>query len=311
MQVGWNDPDQARPTLLELWELLGPAGIKPARAQWLETGLANSSCLLHDLSGGVHFLKVYRHPGPEHAVEAALLRHLARSLPVPEVEYADHKILLTTWISGIPLQTLMREARWGEVVVAGHAAGKALATLSAFDFDQAGFLGSDLSVSEPWPSPIDGLWGYWEAVTSRPSTGEAAPLVARAQAALSGALPWMRERVNQPSLCHADFKGSNLLIADGDLVGIVDWEFAHAGTWLLDAGQLLRGRDQLPDQFVANVAHGMEEGGMDLPQNWQIHARMLDLVNLVDFLTRPKSSETVVNDVTAQIEATLQTWERR
>jgi aminoglycoside phosphotransferase (APT) family kinase protein len=64
--------------------------------------------------------------------------------------------------------------------------------------------------------------------------GEAAP------GALRDALPWLAARppapTGPPCIVHGDFRPANLMAADGEVTGILDWEMATTGDPLCDFG---------------------------------------------------------------------------
>lgn len=64
-------------------------------------------------------------------------------------------------------------------------------------------------------------------------------------------IAWLRDnapRSERTVLVHADFKPGNVLVRDGDVTALLDWELAHLGDPLEDLGwvtQPLRGREHL------------------------------------------------------------------
>ena len=118
-------------------------------------------------------------------------------------------------------------------------------------------------------------------------------------------MPELDALTKQPNLSHADFKPSNLLIHEGRLSGVLDWEFAHSGTWLLDAGLILRHRGELPSGFSSGVEQGLRDGGLDVPQDWERWAGIIDLISLVDFLGRDQCGESTVAHLLRLINETI------
>ncbi|RYG25443.1 hypothetical protein EON82_07050, partial [bacterium] len=90
------------------------------------------------------------------------------------------------------------------------------------------------------------------------------------------------------------------------LTAVLDWEFAHAGTWLSDVGQLLRHPESLPDGFVEAF---LDE--LNAPEDTMLLARTLDFVNLVDFLHKEKDQPKMRVDVTRRIEEVCGLYEAR
>jgi aminoglycoside phosphotransferase (APT) family kinase protein len=110
--------------------------------------------------------------------------------------------------------------------------------------------------------------------------------------------------VDRTCLVHSDFNPKNLLVdpATGRVTGVLDWEFAHAGSPVTDLGNLLR-FDREP-VFVEAVLAGYVEAtwgvdGTD-PAALLERARAADLVALVDLAGRRGQ-----NPVTEQADALL------
>ena len=88
------------------------------------------------------------------------------------------------------------------------------------------------------------------------------------------------------SLVHGDFKPSNILVSEGRIVAILDWEFAHSGCFYMDMGNLLR---HLPSHWENDLAVGLADEGVELPANWAFQASLIDLVSHLEFLTSDRS----------------------
>ena len=91
-----------------------------------------------------------------------------------------------------------------------------------------------------------------------------------------------------PCLCHGDFNPTNIIVKDGEVSGILDWEFAHAGSRYMDIGNLLRNTD--PKRHVL-IERGLEAGGVHLPHDWKRRARLIDLSSHLEFLTTARADD--------------------
>ena len=89
-------------------------------------------------------------------------------------------------------------------------------------------------------------------------------------------------------LVHGDFNPTNILVRNGRVTGILDWEFAHANTPYMDIGNLLRNIDPTHHD---DIARGLESGGMRLPHDWQVRAALIDLGSHLEFLTSQRSDD--------------------
>lgn len=94
------------------------------------------------------------------------------------------------------------------------------------------------------------------------------------------------DEVDRACLVHSDFNPKNLLInpVTGELTGLLDWEFAHAGIPTADLGNLLRfHRDP---SFVGGVVDGYLElaGHLDGLGCATGRRRLLDLARAADMV---------------------------
>jgi aminoglycoside phosphotransferase (APT) family kinase protein len=85
---------------------------------------------------------------------------------------------------------------------------------------------------------------------------------------------------------HSDFNPKNLLVdpESGELTGVLDWEFAHAGSPFTDLGNLLR-FERRPD-LVEAVVSTYADIVVDAPEDLLDRARAADLFALVDLAAR-------------------------
>nr|MBC8453127.1 phosphotransferase [Chloroflexota bacterium] len=105
---------------------------------------------------------------------------------------------------------------------------------------------------------------------------------------LTGENTRLAEIHEQPSLTHGDFNPTNILIHEGEVSAVLDWEYGHAGTPYMDIGNLLRNTDQ---QHHESIGRGLVEGGFDLPDDWIERAALIDVSSHLEFLTSTRSDE--------------------
>ncbi len=98
----------------------------------------------------------------------------------------------------------------------------------------------------------------------------------------------LAEMHTQPSLVHGDFNPTNVLVSDGELTALLDWEWSHAGTPYMDIGNLLRNIDRKHHHLIQR---GLLDGGFDLPQDWKERATLIDLASHLEFLSSSHSDD--------------------
>jgi aminoglycoside phosphotransferase (APT) family kinase protein len=116
---------------------------------------------------------------------------------------------------------------------------------------------------------------------------------------------------NSTRLIHCDYNLKNILIRRADsvwkVVGILDWEFALAGSPLVDIGNFLRFEDELPSGFREAFIQGYLSDPNELPSNWREVAKLLDLAAMVNFLEderdAPKTFQTAISVIEKTVES--------
>ncbi len=225
--------------------------------------------------------------------EAGVLAAVAGRVPAPRVWHsepaAERPFALLEWLEGEPLDRVLSGCDGATAVSLAAACGKALAAIHEVHFPAPGFLGADLHVVDPMP---DWAWAVLSTLEGPAGERLGRELADRVCGAVESAGAAMKPVWSQAVLVHADYKPWNLLARIGGgpgpararLTGIVDWEFACAGSRLIDFAIFLRDEDSRPagygDAFVAGY---LAAGGV-LPDDWRRLARLVDVLNLLQML---------------------------
>jgi len=308
-----------------LVEVLEPgAGVR--RVEVMSGGLANTNYRV-DTERGSRVLRLVTRSPASAEKEALLLTELAGlGVPVP-------RLLGRTpaGAAGCPAPALWQELLPGQTleeaipeldllgsVALGRALGAALVRVHERRFAEAGDLvvrGGELVVS-PWTfphekagaegTPLERYVRYClEQTPAGARLGSLAEEVRTFVSETSG-----RWSSGPARLVHADFKPCNLMVeeeAEGwALKGILDWEFAHAGTPYSDYGNLFRARSPaLPQGFEEGFVEGLREGGVELPLDWRARRARVDLTSALDFLSSDRDLPERHAACLAQVRATL------
>jgi len=204
---------------------------------------------------------------------------LARELvKVPEVLYEGPSLLILEFLNGQILE---------EVPEYSRLAGIAIAQFSSRTFDSRGRIEEDGSISA---FDFGGLQGFIDECL-----GNVEVLEILGETRKGRLLPLLRNKSHlieelgaEACLVHGDFNPTNILIHEKKLSGIIDWEYALAGTPFMDIGNLLRNTDE---SFHSEIEQGLREGGMRLPTDWKERAELIDLTSQFEFLTSSLSDE--------------------
>jgi aminoglycoside phosphotransferase (APT) family kinase protein len=240
----------------------------------LGNGKSNTSYKLRVDDGAAYVLRLYSQGSP--AREARIMDMVRNLAPVPTQLDSGDTWSLTTFLEG---ETLERKPRHS------GAAAEVLSKIASVLFDSPGWIEADGKIT---PFPFGGVRGFIGGMLSREDvlawTGrDLAEAVHRSVEAQSDLLDDLE---SQRSLVHGDFNPTNILVKDGVVSGVLDWEYAHSGTPFMDVGNLLRHTNPA---YHPLIEHGLRAGGMDLPEDWQRRARLVDLTSHLEFLTSARS----------------------
>ena len=184
-------------------------------------------------------------PDADHAPEtdAALLALVRGLLPVPdvlEVRRGDAAsgqpgLLVTSWLPGERGDLVVDGVDEDRLARLGAAMGHVAATLAGMPMRHAGpFLDAELTLGR---FPEGGLVEWVESRLGAWSDTDRERLIRVAAPAQD-----LLDTADRTCLVHSDLNPKNVLVdpVTGEITGLVDWEFAHAGHPWTDLGNVLR-----------------------------------------------------------------------
>lgn len=232
-----------------------------------------------------------RHPAQAARIQDSLLRLVRGLVPVPrvrEVRGPDETtgmpgLLVTELLPGVRGDLLLPGLDDAGLAALGERLGAIAGTLAGMPQLTAGlFVDADLRV-DPFAADMD-LVAWVERHAARLegwSVDELAGLREVAEAAQD-----RLDTVARVCLVHSDLNPKNVLVDPDTLevMGVVDWEFAHAGHPYTDLGNLLR--FERHPAYVDAVLRGYVRLRGGDPAQARDLARSADLVALVELAAR-------------------------
>lgn len=244
------------------------------RCEPLTGGASNTNHKLTLADGRTVVARQYTRGDPQ--ADARALALAAPVLPTPELLWHNGHAAVFAFVQGEHLTADPAALR---------DAGRAIARLSAVRFDAAGELQAD-GTTRPFDFATPA--GWLTDTLNRPDVkrwlGPGLLAQTRQLVERHNVFP-IDPRVG-PSLVHGDFRPDNLLVRDARIVAVLDWEFAHAGSWFMDLGNLLRHFDAAAE---APVLAGLRDGGLIPPDDAVDLAKLIDLGSHLEFLTSARS----------------------
>jgi aminoglycoside phosphotransferase (APT) family kinase protein len=246
--------------------------------------------------------------------EQRLMQLVRDDVPVPRIlrtaPAAAPPWTLMSFVEGERMDLALNGASPAATRRMTRAAGGALARIHQVTFFSAGFLDEHLQVRETlgpeyrWHTMLRRMLEHDALRTNLgPNLAEQLRGLVDDNEGLEDALA-----SGGPCLSHSDYKPWNLLVRDAGLAAVLDWEFAFAAAPLNDIGNFLRYSARYVAEYEAGFIDGYLEAGGKLPADWRRLARLVDLINLFDFVSRPDPSGSVRRDVKSLLEATLRDY---
>lgn len=220
------------------------------------------------------------------------------TVPVPEVysihDFVGYRYALVEFIPGITLRTLLLNYPKEDSANVVYNAGILLGTIQKHHFNQAGFFDKNFTVI-PQQFPDDYVSFLEKCIhqTSVINTLGQATIDAIQHLVTQNAALFPNE--SDGNLVHGDYDPANILVdkinGQWQITAILDWEFAFSGSWLWDVSNMLRYTHQVPKWYEASFLKGLEDAGLELPENWRMSIKLLNLLSLLDILTRCEAGE--------------------
>ena len=246
-------------------------------ARLLSGGACNSNYVVSTPKGERFVCRIHSRGNP--AAERTVTELVGGLIPVPDYLWVGEGVSVLSFLEGShfrPTRKLMREA------------GRIIATLKTHSFPQKGQIlaSGEVVPFEGWESFEKGLLGLVETESVQRA------LDCRTREALKKFIEQQGELLQSFDSCqnlvHGDFRPDNILVSEGGITGVLDWEFAHSGSSYMDIGNLLR---HVSAEWEKDLAIGLREGGFELPPDWRFRSLVIDLASHLEFLTSDRSRE--------------------
>lgn len=237
-----------------------------------------------------YILKIYFSTEQNYKKEIRLLTRLREDgvIPVPKI----HRISKHTIIKDkeYAIYEYMEGKTVGQAISEGYTpneefvrdVAKYLAMIHSYKFNRLGFLGENLNVQEELP-PLVSWYEMFMGENAQRRLGK--EIVDKIKQIIRENEKILLKLDKDIRLVHGDFQGTNILVKDNKLSGILDWEFAMAGHPIADIGQFFR-YEEYYDKNLIQVFENEYNKNSDykLTENWYRTSKLRDLTNLIQLI---------------------------
>ncbi len=225
--------------------------------------------------------------------EQKLADLINQSIPIPEVYFVgdlnDYRFAVTQYKHGITLRDLLLNRESENIANIMMETGLVLAKIQSHRFSHSGFFDKNLHI-ETEISQGD-LVTFAKKCLEHPTTLDQITKenISKINIYLDRYHVLFPDK-SQNHLVHADYDPANILVQQNNgawtISSILDWEFAFSGSTLCDVAKMLRYAHHMPQTFETSFLEGLQQGGVQLAENWRISIYLLNLLSLLDCLTR-------------------------
>lgn len=186
-------------------------------------------------------------------------------------DFAEGATLLELWRKGfVPEPSLM-----GEI-------GSALGQIHRHRYDRIGFLNERLEIAEEL-APADTWYDLFLNRHARKRLG--GDVAEQIERVVQDNKAELHEMDRAAALTHGDFRPTNLIIQQGRVSSIIDWEFAMAGHPIADIAQFFRYENQFSPRLKEAFIDAYQDiSGNKLPEQWEQIGGLRDMVNLLQMI---------------------------
>jgi aminoglycoside phosphotransferase (APT) family kinase protein len=225
--------------------------------------------------------------------EQKLGQLLKGTIPIPYVYYIGESdgyyFAVSEFMPGIPLRDLLLGDLPHDLTAVMYEVGTVLSQIASYTFPKPGFFDQELNIAHE----LTDDFAIHFAKKCLQNENVASLLTIETCSQIRECLDQYGRffpNSKENHLVHADFDPANILVDQiagvWKIRGILDWEFAFSGSTLCDVANMLRYAHKMPSEFQDAFLQGLTDGGVTLPQNWQISVHMLNLLSLLDCLKR-------------------------
>ena len=237
-----------------------------------------------------YILKIFFATDQNYKKEIKLLKRLKenKNIPVPKIyKVSSHEIIQNREYA---IYEYMEGKSIGQAIDEGYEikeifvrdVAKYLAQIHSYKFNKVGFLDENLNLKEELP-PLISWYELFMGYCAQKRLGKS--IIDKINCIVKENEEVLLELDQDIRLVHGDFQGTNILIKDHRLSGILDWEFAMAGHPLADIGQFFRYEEYFNQNLIQVFENEYNKNSSyKLMNDWYKISKLRDLTNMIQLI---------------------------
>lgn len=243
-------------------------------------------------------LRIYLRDPAAQRREQKIGQLLYPTIPVPRTYYGgiyqNYNFAITEFMPGITLRDLLLSQHLYSLDDIMFKVGTMLAKVANNIFPTAGFFDHNLEIIQQ-TKPEDLLLFSQQYLHHQILKTHLTPQTRQKLSLFFEQYQPVLLNLTDHHLVHADFDPANILVNQikgvWQVSAILDWEFSFAGSMMWDIANMLRYAHLMPPIFATSFIKGTESCGIVLPPDWQVMVYLLNLISLMELLTRTDSEK--------------------
>ena len=281
----------------------------------MDEGCRTTNYKIDTKNKGSFILKIFFDNNESYKREIKLFNKLRNEIKVPEIYRLDnHEIIenrefvIYRRLDGQSLSSYIRKGNIIEENFVRQVANT-MAIIHKNKYDKVAFIGDNLQIKSFTP-PLSEWYRMFMGKNAQIRLGE--KIKNQIYKIVDENEDILKALDNDPRMVHGDFQGTNILIDnEGNLSGILDWEFCMAGHPLADIGQFFRYDEYFNNDLInAFEDEYKKQSNYILIDDWYKISKIRDITNLLQLIDKDEDMPNKYFDIREKMKKILEFYKK-
>ncbi|HOD54274.1 MAG TPA: aminoglycoside phosphotransferase family protein [Candidatus Cloacimonadota bacterium] len=264
--------------------------------EWMPQGKSTSNYQLKQKNSHEKYvLRILPQQDESCRKELLISQYLNEVIPIPEIYYTnetctiiDKPYQIVEFIEGISLAQYLMEGNELSSELTESIAEKS-ALIHRTIYEKEGSINAQFEIGDDFP-PIKTWYDFFLSHLAGERLGET--LKNEVISDVKRFRDEFDEVCSYFVLSHGDFRPENMLVFNGKLQALIDWEYALSAPVYFDTGQFFRYSELFPRKTERLYVSAYNANALyPMAKDWRLKGRLMDCVNLLSLLNLPDISQ--------------------